>query len=222
MNAHGPLRIEIFNDPMFQENGLLVWRADFTDAWIIDPGLPPQPMNIAAAVHARGLTPTAIVLTHCHGDHIAGITPLRALLGPIPVTCPDGELALLTSAVANLSAGMGWPLALPGAERIVRAGETLELAGLRWETRDVAGHSPGALAYYCAEASVAIVGDAVFAEGIGRYDFPHSDRRRLLDNIRTNILTLPDDVTVYSGHGPTATIGEIRTHNHYLRWELSQ
>jgi glyoxylase-like metal-dependent hydrolase (beta-lactamase superfamily II) len=69
---------------------------------------------------------------------------------------------------------------------------------------------------------LAIVGDAVFAESIGRYDFPHSSRGRLIRNIRDNLLTLPDETMIYSGHGPRATIGDIKAHNEVLRWELSQ
>lgn len=69
---------------------------------------------------------------------------------------------------------------------------------------------------------MALVGDAVFAESIGRYDFPHSSRERLLTNIRDNLLTLPGETVVYSGHGPAATIKQIREFNMTLRWELEQ
>jgi hydroxyacylglutathione hydrolase len=87
---------------------------------------------------------------------------------------------------------------------------------------DVSGHSPAGVAYYCAEAGVALVGDAVFAEGIGRYDFPHSSRERLITNIRENLLTLPEDTVVYPGHGPSATIAQLLEHNMTLRAELDQ
>ncbi len=222
MQRHGELRIEIFNDPIFAENGLLVWRDGHADAWIVDPGFPDQPESIAGSLAKHKLNACAIVLTHCHVDHIAGVEPLRALLGAIPVICPRGEVALLTSAEANLSQQMGMPVQCAAPERIVEPGDTLELSGLRWTARDVAGHSPGGLCYYCAEAGVALVGDAVFAEGIGRYDFEHSSRERLIRNIREQVLSLPDEVVVYPGHGPPATIAHLRTRNQYLRWELSQ
>ncbi len=220
MIQHGPLRIHVFNDAIFAENGMLVWRDGEPDAWIIDPGLPPQHDEMLAAIDELRLTRLAIVLTHCHADHIAGIRPLRAVLGEIPIVCPVDEQELLTSAEANLSAAFGMPIAAPPADQLVAAGETMALGDLTWELRDVAGHSPGALAYYCAAAGVAIVGDALFAEGIGRYDFPHSDRERLLRNIEDNLLSLPDDTMIYPGHGPPAQLRRIKAANWTLLSEL--
>lgn len=222
MHEHGPLRVAMFTEPMFGENGYLIWRDGRPECWVIDPGFPPAPDEIADEIASRKLTPAAIVLTHAHVDHIAGVEPLRAALRSPALWCPRGETELLARADQNLSVFMGAPVVVAPAERLLDANETLELAGLAWELRDVAGHSPGGLAYYCASAGVAIVGDAVFAESIGRYDFPHSSHARLIRNIRDNLLTLPDETMVYSGHGPRATIGEIRAHNEVLRWELSQ
>ena len=69
---------------------------------------------------------------------------------------------------------------------------------------------------------MAIVGDALFAEGIGRYDFPHSHRSRLIKNIRDNLLTLPDQTLIYPGHGPAATIEHIKENNLTLHAELEE
>lgn len=222
MIEHGPLRIEIFNDEIFAENGMLLWCEGEPDCWIIDPGLPPQPEQMLAAIERLGLTRPAIVLTHCHADHIAGIVPLRHALGDVPIVCPEDEADLLTSAHDNLSAGMGLPITAPQADQLVKPGESMALGELIWEIRDVAGHSPGGVAYYCAALGVAIVGDALFAEGIGRYDFPHSDRARLLRNIEENLLSLPDDTVIYPGHGPSATIGRIKATNLTLLDEMNR
>ncbi len=217
MNTHGPLNVEVFVDPMFQENGLLLWPLDGQDCWIVDPSFPPQADELAAAVTERRLTLAAVLLTHCHVDHLAGTPVIRSKLPEAPLWAPRDEAHMLADATENLSASLGTPVTAPSAERLLASGDTLELGALRWQVLDVGGHSPGGLAFYCQPAGVVIVGDALFAGGIGRYDFPGSSGERLLNNIRENLLALPADTVVYSGHGPTTTIGRERDTNPYLR-----
>jgi glyoxylase-like metal-dependent hydrolase (beta-lactamase superfamily II) len=127
---------------------------------------------------------------------------------------------MLTNAEANLSAQLGFPIEAPPADELVAPGDTLKLGALAWLALDVSGHSPGGLAYYCEEVSVVLTGDALFAGSIGRYDFPGSSRENLLENIQQNLLSLPTETVIYSGHGPATTIGHEREHNFTLRMEL--
>ncbi len=216
MNQHGSLNSETFIEPMFQENGLLLWPAGHRDCWIIDPGFPPQPDELAAAVTRRGLTARAILLTHCHADHLAGVRTVQQHLPGTPLWAPRDEAHMLGDASANLSAPFGVAITAPDADRLLAPGEQLDLGGLSWRVLDVGGHSPGGLAFYCAAAGVVVVGDALFAGSIGRHDFPGSSERRLLRNIRENLLSLPGETVVYAGHGPMTTIAREKRYNPFV------
>jgi hydroxyacylglutathione hydrolase len=220
MPTHGRLHVEVFVEPMFQENGCLLRCEDRPECWVIDPGLPPQPDEILAAIRDRELTLTGILVTHCHPDHIAGVGPLHAAFAEAQIIAPRDERHMLNNAEANMSARFGFPVTIPEADRLVDPDDTLSLGDLEWKVLDVSGHSPGGLAYYCPEVGVVFAGDALFAGSIGRYDFPGSSRERLLKNIQERLLTLPDQTVLYSGHGPTTTIGHEREHNWVLRMEL--
>lgn len=206
---------------MFTENGYVVWNDGDGEAWIIDPGFEPQPEQIAGFLDQTGLRPSAIVLTHCHVDHIAGIHAVRARYPEIPIWCPEGEQHMLADPMANLSATMMMSIVAPPAARLVTPGESLTLGASTWTALDVSGHSPAGLAYHCAASGIVIVGDALFHGSIGRYDFPGSDRERLLRNIVENLLTLPESTAMYAGHGPASTIGFEKRHNVTLRRELA-
>ncbi len=217
MKKHGPLRILAFSDPMFGVNTYLLWTQDHAPAWIIDPGLPPVAKKVRASVREHHLAPQAIVLTHCHADHIAGAGDLCAAFADLKVYAPRGEEHMLTDAAANLSAPFGFDVVAPAAERVIAPGDTLELNSLVWHALDVSGHSPGGLAFFCPDVAVVFAGDALFAGGIGRYDFPGSSGPRLLDNIRRHLLALPPETVVYSGHGPETTIAAERDGNPFLQ-----
>lgn len=214
---HGALRLECCVEAMFGQNGYVAWTAAGPAAWIIDPGFPPQPRELLRVVEQHGLRPIGILLTHCHPDHFAGIPAIRAAYPDLPISAPGDEAHMLTDADANLSAAMGFAVTAPPAERLIKPGEALTLGSLTWEVRDVAGHSPGGLAFYCAAAGVVFSGDALFAGSIGRVDFPGCSGARLLRNIQEQLLTLPDETVVYSGHGPATTIGVERRRNPFLQ-----
>lgn len=215
-----PLHIETFVEDSFSENAYVPSTlADSGErvGWIVDPSYPPQIDELLEYVRREHIRVERIVLTHGHLDHIAGLDRAKDSHPDARVSMALAEHDMLGRPELNLSIMTGSPMALSTrAEADLVPGEDLRLGNLLWRVLDVSGHSPAGRALYCARAGVVFTGDALFAGGIGRYDFPGSDGRQLLRNIRENLLSLPAETRVYSGHGPTTTIGNERKSNPFL------
>src|SRR5262249_42477562 len=206
-----PLEIRTIESMPFAENTYIVWLPGRRDALVIDPGL--EPGLILDVLDEEQLTPAAILNTHGHGDHTGGNEALKTPYPQAPLIVGANDARLLTDANANLSAPFGAPITSPPADQLVREGDVVEAAGIRLEVLDVPGHSPGHVVFvYRDSPCVVFGGDVLFRGSIGRYDFPGSNGRLLIDGIRTKLFTLPSDTVVYPGHGPTTTIDyEMRT-----------
>jgi glyoxylase-like metal-dependent hydrolase (beta-lactamase superfamily II) len=210
-----PLQIHTIVSKPFDENTYVVWLPGHSDALVIDPGL--EPDLILGFLRDQNLSVAAILNTHGHADHIAGNGALKAAFPQAPLLIGEHEAYLLTDADANLSAPFGMAITSPPADRTVKEGDVLELAGIRLDVLEVPGHSPGHVLYvYRDSPPVVFGGDVLFRGSIGRYDLPNGDGRLLLDGIRNKVLTLPPDALVYSGHGPVTTIGHERRTNPFV------
>jgi glyoxylase-like metal-dependent hydrolase (beta-lactamase superfamily II) len=188
-------------------------EAETDGCWVVDPG---DDRPLIAYLGRRKLRPGRILITHGHGDHIAGLAGLKARHPAAIVTAPAGDAAMLGDPELNLSAAFGLSITAPPADELVGPGQELTLGELSWRVLDVSGHSPGGVAFYCAAAGAVIAGDALFAESIGRTDIPGADAAQLLHNIRRHLLSLPDATRVLPGHGPPTTIGQERLTNPFL------
>ena len=211
--------LAVVESKQFGQNAYVVGRAGQPEVFVIDPGFDAE--RLVTHLTRRQLTLTAIVLTHGHIDHIAGVARLKGHAPDAPILIGRLDAPMLTDAELNLSAGYGVPLVAPPADRLLDDGEVLTLAGLTLEVRHLPGHSPGHVVYVIAGESpdaptVVLGGDVLFAGGVGRSDFPGGSERQLLDGIRSKLFTLPGDTQVYPGHGPPTTIAQEQATNPYV------
>src|ERR1700716_3124528 len=205
------VRVEHPADRQFGTNSYLVEDESTHDAVVIDANLEPQTM--VELVRDRQANVKAILLTHTDLDHIAGLPVLLEAFGPIPVAVHDSEKQVLTEG-RPLRREFG-PRTGP-VENVVSLaeGETFQVGSLAFGGPPTPGASPGGVPLMIGDKL--FTGDALFAGSIGRSDFSNSDGKALLDGIRIQLLTQPDDHLVLSGHGPITTIGQERHSNPFL------
>jgi len=197
----------------FEQNAYVVWPADGTAAVAIDPG--GQAAAMADAIRDAGRTLEAILLTHAHIDHVEGVPELVRRTGaPVHMHAADAPL-YARAADQAIMFGMK-PLMLPPVDRELAHQQRLDLADMSFEVRHVPGHSPGHVVFIVASAGIAFVGDVVFRASIGRTDLPGGDFAQLVGGIRRHIFSLPDETTLYPGHGPPTSVGHERATNPFL------
>lgn len=184
------------------------------EAIVIDPGdnIP----TIQAILTRHGLTVKSIVITHAHIDHIAGAQKLKQLTGA-PIFYNENDLPLVK--MMDVQAGwLGIPtpeVAPPDAPLI--DGQKVSIDGLEGVILHTPGHTQGSLCLYLPEHSLLIAGDTLFAGSIGRTDLPGGDGRQIIRSIHDRLLTLPDEIRVIPGHGPSTTIGDERENNPFIQ-----
>ncbi len=191
-----------------------IFRRDGSDkGLIIDPG--EEAPRLLAAIDELGIELEAILLTHCHFDHIGAVTPVAEATGA-PVYCPKLEVPLL----ADIMAYVPWPGFGPyesyDADEAVAGGEKLELAGFEIDVIFTPGHSPGHVTYAIADEDALFSGDVLFAGSVGRTDLPGGDWPTLERSIQSLLDGHPDETVVYPGHMGLTKIGAERAQNPFL------
>ena len=198
----------------FQTNCFVVTTAGNDECWIVDCGFEPETM--LDYIQTNGLKPSALLLTHAHSDHIAGVDLALNKFGPMPMYIHESEAGYCSDPMLNLSANMGMELRISEPDNQLKDGDTLTLGESTWRVVHAPGHSPGGILFVHDESKQAIVGDTLFAGSIGRFDFPTSNADNLRHTISEVLMSLPDDMTIHPGHGPSTTIGHERTTNPYV------
>lgn len=216
--------IEEITVTAFQQHTRIVGCEETKQAICIDPG--DEAERIVETLERHGLTLQAIALTHAHLDHVGGVAALKKLQPAAKINLHEGDEPMYR-ALPEQPAWIGIPRSQwatlgfafetpPPVDRYWTDGERYAVGKLEFEVRHCPGHTPGHVVLYEASERKVFVGDVLFLGSIGRTDLPGGSMPQLLSSIKNKLLTLPDEVEVYSGHGPVTSIGEERLTNPFL------
>jgi hydroxyacylglutathione hydrolase len=225
------LDVRSFTVGPVQENSYIVSLAEVDAAAagprpgvIVDPG--DEPERLLAAIDALGVRIEAILITHCHFDHIGAVAPVARATGA-PVYCPEIERPVLADVMSWVPPGFG-PFDSYEADHTVTGGDRLSLAGLDIDVLLTPGHSPGHVTYAIAPAAAdadptaaaaeraLLSGDVLFQGSVGRVDLPGGDWATLERSIGSLLRAYPPQTIVYPGHMGVTTLGRERDTNPFL------
>lgn len=211
------MTIKTFTFNPIQENTYLVYD-ETGEAVIIDAGMlfDREKTEIKEFLAHNNLTLKHVLNTHLHLDHQFGNKFLFDTFGIAPHAGKEDEFLLETVNASAAMFGIPYPEAPQPIGSYIAENQKIKFGNTEFITLHTPGHSPGSYCFYCEIESALFVGDVLFNGSIGRTDLPQGDYATLINSIQTKLLPLPDSTVVYSGHGPTTTIGEERQYNPFL------
>ena len=194
-----------------EANCYIIGCSETRQAAVVDPG--DEAGCILDKLNVLGLQVAAILLTHGHADHIGAVGDMKKATGaPVMIHSQDAEM--LSNPARNLSAWLGEQLALKPADRLLEEGDVIRVGNLPLEVLHTPGHTPGGISLKV--GTDVFTGDTLFAQAVGRSDFPGGNHRTLIHSIHSKLLVLPETTKVYPGHGAQSTIGQEKKHNPFL------
>lgn len=206
------MRVEQYVVGPVQTNCYFAVNEENGETLIVDPGA--SAGKLAKIIGEEKLKPVVILLTHGHFDH-AGAAEELAKKFDIKIYALEKERETLENPDLNLSGWEGKTLSYH-VDCYLKDEEEIDLAGFHIRVLHTPGHTVGGCCYFFSYQKVLFVGDTLFAQSVGRTDFPRGSMADLVRSIREKLMTLPDDVTVYPGHNEITTIGTERMYNPYL------
>jgi len=216
------VHIQHFTFNPFQENTYVLYN-DQKEAFIIDPGCytKMEQKQLLDFIEKNNLKVKSLLNTHCHLDHVFG-NQLIADTFKVSATLHKNEQVVLDR-LEEASSKWGIPCEkYTGAIDYIENGDMILLGEDAFQILLTPGHSPGSVCFYNKKQSFMIGGDLIFKDGVGRTDLPGSNPLDLINSIREVVLPLPENITIYSGHGPATTIGREKSHNPFLLHILNQ
>lgn len=209
------MHIEIIPVTAFQQNCSLVWD-DELNAAIIDPG--GEADRLIQIIEQQHLKLEKILLTHGHLDHVGAASRLRDYFG-VEIVGPHSDDAFLFNSLPEQSERFGFTKIdafLPDCWSNVENDVISVGQDIKFRVLHLPGHTPGHIGFIEENKNIALTGDVLFYDSVGRTDFPRSDHHQLMTSIKHKLLTYPDDMIVVPGHGPTTKIGRERQHNPFV------
>lgn len=200
----------------FEENTYII-AAPNHECIIIDPGCfdESERRELKNFLEENEFKPVRLINTHCHIDHILG-NAFVARTYNLSLEIHEGELPVLQAGM-NVAGMYGVPYdPSPMPATYLKEGENIVLDNYSMKILFTPGHSPASICFYCEADQFLIGGDVLFYESIGRTDLPGGNHETLLKSIRTQLFVLPNETTVYPGHGPKTSIGYERMFNPFL------
>ena len=213
-----PIKAMIAPVTPLEQNCTIVWCIKTKTAAVIDPG--GEVPRLMSALKQLGLTLEKILVTHGHMDHAGGVAELQEKTG-VPVEGPHPDDQFWIDNIEAAGAQFGMPEArIFTPDRWLADGDTVTLGETEFEVLHCPCHTPGHVIFFHRLARFAQVGDVLFADSIGRTDFPLGNHADLIHSITTKLWPLGDDVQFVPGHGPMSTFGQERRTNPFVADEV--
>ena len=211
------MEVKGFTFNPFLENTYVIWDVSSRECAVIDPGMSDsrEEDELKSFVNNNSLNVKYLINTHCHVDHILGVTFIKNEFDPL-YFIPEKDMMLFENAETQAQMFAVNINKLPKPDKFLSESENINLGNESMINLFTPGHTPGEFCLYAKSSKFCITGDVLFRESIGRTDLLGGDYDTIINSIRTKLFPLPDEVVIYPGHGEKSTIGYEKQYNPFL------